>query len=216
LSPRSGQGIVIVVVEGPSASGKTSWVTRHCDPATVVPETTTLEAVEAPDQAEQPEEAAEFWTTLNSARWEQARRIEQRHGIAVCDSDPFKLHYTWSLWRVGLAGHQQWTRALEANRQAFDSSRLGIADLILVTIPDAATLTRHRQEDRSRQRHNFDLHLQLVAPLAEWYHAIEELDPKRVLWQLPSQGVASDLTRREPNSGTELFDSLVARLPGGH
>ena len=207
---------MIVVVEGPTASGKTTWVTRHCDPATVVPETTTVEAGGAPNQGAQPEEAAKFWTALNSARWEQARRIEQAHGIAVCDSDPFKLHYTWSMWRIGRASREQWTSALEANRQAFDSSCLGIADLILITIPEAATLTRRRQDDHSRRRHNFELHLQLAAPLAEWYHAIEELDPKRVLWQLPPQGMAADLTRREPNSGTEIFDSLVAHLPAMH
>jgi len=52
---------------------------------------TCVEAADAPDQLEQPEAAAEFWTALNSTRWERARHIEQAYGFAVCDGDPFKL-----------------------------------------------------------------------------------------------------------------------------
>jgi hypothetical protein len=204
---------VIVVVEGPSASGKTTWIERHCDPATVVPETTRIEAGGAPNQEEQPEKVAVFWTALNSARWVQARSVEQALGVAVCDSDPFKLHYVWSLWRIGHVDREQWTTALEASRQSFDTGNLGLADLTLITIPDAATLTRRRLLDPSRLRHNFELHIQLAAPLAEWYHAIERLDPKRVIWQLPQHGLPGDLPRRQPNSGAELLDALVAQLP---
>ena len=146
---------MIVVVEGPSAAGKTTWTARHCDPAVVVAETTAAEA------------AAEFWARRGSARWERAQRIEAAFGVAVCDSDPFKLHYAWTLWRTGHATRDDWTCALEASRRAFDAGRLGLADLILVTIPDATTLSRRRDGDRRRRRRNFGLHVQLAGALAE-------------------------------------------------
>jgi hypothetical protein len=204
---------MIVVVEGPSAAGKTTWVTRHCDPAIVVAETTAAETAAAPDQHEHPQAAAEFWAQLNGSRWERARRTEQAHGVAVCDGDPFKLHYTWTLWMTGHANSGDWTLALRASRRAFADARLGIADLILVTIPDAATLTTRREADRSRRRRNFGLHVQLAAPLAQWYRAVEQLDPDRVIWHLPPEGVPGTIGSREPRTGTRLFDALMARLP---
>jgi hypothetical protein len=204
---------VIVVVEGPSAAGKTTWTKRHFDPAVVVAETSAVEAAAAPDQHEQPRAAAEFWTRLNSARWKQALRIEEAHGVAVCDSDPFKLHYPWTLWRTGHASRIDWTTALEASRPAFEAGRLGIADLTLVTIPDRDTLIRRSAGDESRPRRNFDLHVQLTAAIAEWYRAIEQLDPGRVIWHLPAEGLPGKLSPREPRSGIQLFDALLARLP---
>ena len=207
---------MIVVVEGPSAAGKTTWTARHCDPAVVVAETTAAEAAAAPDQRADPRAAAEFWARRGSARWEQAQRIEAASGVAVCDSDPFKLHYAWTLWRTGHATLDDWTCALEASRRVFDAGRLGLADLILVTIPDTTTLSRHRARDRSRRRRNFDLHVQLAGALAEWYRAVERLDPARVIWHLPPGGLPGTLPAREPRSGARLLDALLAGLPAGN
>lgn len=204
---------MIVVAEGPSAAGKTTWTARHCDPAVIIAETTAAQAAAGPDQREYPREAAGFWAQLNSARWEQARRIEQSYGVAVCDSDPFKLHYPWTLWRTGHAHRNTWTLALEASRPFFDAGRLGLADLILVAIPDRDTLIRRRDGDGSRERRNFDLHVQLAAALTEWYRAIEQLDPARVIWRLPPEGLPDKLPPREPRSGRNVLDDLLARLP---
>jgi hypothetical protein len=204
---------MIVVVEGPSAAGKTTWTARHCDPAVIVTETTGAEAAAAPDQRESPQAAAEFWVRLNSARWERAQRVEEASGVAVCDSDPFKLHYPWTLWRTGNAGRRDWTTALEASRPAFAAGRLGLADLIMVTIPARDTLLRRRDGDQSRRRRNFGLHIQLAGALAEWYRAIEGLDPARVIWRLPPEGLPGNLPPREPRSGSQLLDALLARLP---
>jgi hypothetical protein len=106
-----------------------------------------------------------------------------------------------------------WTTALEASRPAFDAGRLGLADLMLVTIPDRDALIRRRDGDESRRRRNFDLHVQLAAALAEWYRAIEQLDPVRVIWHLPPEGLPGRLSPREPRSGIQLLDALLARLP---
>jgi hypothetical protein len=204
---------MIVVVEGPSAAGKTTWTVRHCDPAVIVAEASAAEAGAVPDQRAHPRAAAEFWARLNSARWTQALRIEAAYGIAVCDSDPFKLHYPWTLWRTGYASRSEWTTALEASRPVFAEGRLGLADLMLVTIPDRDTVIRRRAGDARRRRRGFGLHVQLTPALAEWYRAIEQLDPGRVIWHLPAEGLPGKLPPREPRSGIQLLNALLELLP---
>ena len=64
-----------------------------------------------------------------------------------------------------------------------------------------------------RGRRNFDLHVQLAVALAEWYRAIEQLDPARVIWRLPPEGLPDKLPPREPRCGINVLDDLLARLP---
>lgn len=91
---------MILVVEGPSAAGKTTWCRQHTAAAVTVAEYTPTGG--EPDGSDLPAQAA-FWTTVNVARWAQALATEARAGIAVCDTDPLKLHYSWSLARIGAA-----------------------------------------------------------------------------------------------------------------
>jgi hypothetical protein len=75
-----------------------------------------------------------------------------------------------------------------------------------------------RSADTTRRRRNFDLHVQLAAPLRDWHAAVSPLDPNRVRWELP--GTASAL----PTGGgrvADLVDShrtgdgLANAIPGG-
>ena len=202
---------MIVVVEGPSAAGKSTWVAAHCHPATVVAETP---SGPAPDRTLDPDGAAAHWASTSATRWHAAEQAERHTGTAVCDTDPFKLHYVWCLWRTGHATHRQWQAELTATRQLFAQHRLGIADLILIEIPDPATLAARRQADHTRRRRNFDLHAQLADPLRDWYHAVGQLDPTRVCWELPATGIPSIITRPAPDrTGTDVFDTLISLLP---
>src|SRR5205823_6151915 len=116
--------VVIIVVEGPSGSGKTTWTHKHGGPCAL------LEAL--PDHASVPadeEAAARFWTERNLARWNEVREREFRDGLVVVDTDPFKLHFVWTLWRAGRATRREWELQRAAARDAFASGRCGIADL---------------------------------------------------------------------------------------
>jgi hypothetical protein len=202
---------VIIVVEGPSAAGKSTWIAAHCQPATVIGE---APSGPAPDRTLDPDGAAAHWATISAARWHAARQAEQHTGTAVCDTDPLKLHYVWSLWQTGHTGRRQWHAELTATRQLFAQHRLGIADLILVEIPDPATLAARRRADPTRRRRNFDLHAQLAGPLHDWYHAVEQLDPSRVRWELPRTGIpVTALRPRHDRTGTDAFDTLISQLP---
>src|SRR2546425_12842252 len=77
---------VIVVVEGPSGAGKTTWCRTHAGAHAL------LEA--PPDHATvptEPEANARFWVERNVDRWRQVLERERRDGLVVVDVDPFKL-----------------------------------------------------------------------------------------------------------------------------
>jgi hypothetical protein len=88
-----------------------------------------------------------------------------------------------------------------------------LADLILVTMPSREELIRRRNRDRTRARRHFDRHLELGEALAEWYRAIERLDPGRVSWELPPDGLPGETSRRATRSGNRLLDAVLAGLP---
>jgi hypothetical protein len=202
---------VIIVVEGPSAAGKSTWIAAHCQPATVIGE---APAGPAPDRSTDPDGAAAHWAGISAARWRAATDAEQHTGLAVCDTDPVKLHYVWSLWRTGHASRRQWQAELTATRRLFAQHRLGFADLILIEIPDPATLAARRRADPTRRRRNFDLHAKLADPLREWYHAVAQLDPARVRWELPATGIPAIAPGPRPvRTGTDTFDAFISQLP---
>ena len=206
---------MIVVVEGPSAAGKTTWCRTHF-PEWTVWEHTVLDSARAPDRKTDPMAAAEYWANFNRTRWRQALEIEAEYGIAVCDTDPFKLHYVWSLWRIGKGECLDWDYEAQLNREMFAAGEIGIADLVLVSLPDADTLRQRKGDDSTRRRGHFELHVQLTEPLRDWYGAISALDPSRVICSLPEGGLASDhLVQgvRQNRTGSELFDQVINGLP---
>jgi hypothetical protein len=198
---------MIVVVEGPSAAGKTSWCRRHA-PSFVG------EHAGGQKLPTDPEALARHWVTVDSQRWAQALDLEAAAGIAVCDTDPVKLHYTWGLVRLGLAAPAQFERELAATRDAFAAGVLGFADVVLIGLPDDATLRRQRDGDPTRSRRNFDTHVRLRDPLADWYRALDGVDPGRVIWDLPPTGLPVDLPApRAARSATALLTALTDFLP---
>jgi len=102
---------VIIVVEGPSGAGKTTWCRTHGRSFALLEE--------LPDHStipSEPEAQARFWVERNVARWRQVMERERRDSLVVVDTDPFKLHYVWTLWRTGQAPQQEWDLQREASR----------------------------------------------------------------------------------------------------
>ncbi|HEU5287405.1 MAG TPA: hypothetical protein VFV20_03310, partial [Candidatus Limnocylindria bacterium] len=94
---------MIIVVEGPSGAGKTTWTRTHGGAHALLEDLPDNTAVPTDEEA-----AARFWVDRNVARWERVLDREQRDGLVVVDTDPFKLHYTWSLYQEGIASRRQW------------------------------------------------------------------------------------------------------------
>ncbi len=202
--------IVIVVVTGPSAAGKTTWCRQHFPHDTVPEDLPDGDAVPGPDPVDQ----ALFWCEVNARRWQQALHQEQRTGLAVCDDDPLKLHYSWSLARVGALSRRHWQAEVDAHRLAVAAGRLGFADLVLVSAPSEEELHRRRDADRRRRRRNFDLHVRLIEPLRQWYRAVERAGAAHVLWELPPTGLPVDLPPpRQNRCDLCVYDAVIAALP---
>jgi hypothetical protein len=202
---------MIVVVEGPTAAGKTTWVRNHFGASAVWEYR--ADGGEPSDDAGVDAIGA-YWAEANARRWLQAVAIEAADGLAVCDSDPCKLHYAWTLWRIGAVDRLRWTAEAKHAREQFERHRLGLGDLVLVELPSLASLRARRDRDDSRRRRNFELHLQLAEPLREWYAALDELEPGHVVWGLPASGLdPEDIPRRSPRTGGDLLDAFIDLLP---
>lgn len=196
---------MILAVEGPSAAGKSTWAAQW--PARlVVPETGRVEPPAGADR----DEAARFFVELNCARWARAVATECATAIAICDTDPLKLHYDYCLARVGHASWEPFEAGVEASRAAIAREHLGIVDLVVCDVPDDTTLDRLRRSDPARARSNFAVHRTLGPALADWYHALGQLDPGRVAWGFPP-----DLPQRDmrPRFDLRLFDEWMQALP---
>lgn len=198
---------MIVVVEGISASGKSRFAAGF-GPAHVVAEHGRIAGV--PDG----EAAALFWADRNEERWRTALAVERATGLAVCDTDPLKLHYVWTLWRIGAAPERDWLAQLAAARRSFAAGRIGFANAYCVRRIDPAQARRRRDGDPTRTRRNFDLHVRLQAPLLAWYAAIDAVLPGRVRFDFPA-GAAFGVEGAGDEARYDLarFDAFVARLP---
>jgi len=203
---------MIVVVEGISAVGKSTWCRRHA-PDQAVPETGPVAA--APDRRAAPLQAADFWASHNARRWAAARAMESATGLAVCDTDPFKLHYVWSLWQIGEASEAGWQAERDASRALFAEQRLGFADRYYVKTLDPVIARRQRDGDPGRARRQFDLHVRLQDPLVAWYRAIAAVLPASVVFAFPETEWKHTLTRH-PDAvrySVDRFDQAMALLP---
>jgi hypothetical protein len=171
----------VSVVEGISAAGKTTWCRRHA-PDRLVPETFPSDRHL---QQSNGQETAHYWTNWNAKRWGDAIEIEKSRGQAVCDTDPLKLHFLWSLWQIGEVPESQWRLQLAATEQAIAARKLGFADVYFVEVIDPDVARHQRDNDTMRPRDPFDLHVRLQPTLVLWYRALEAALGGRVAWSLP-------------------------------
>jgi hypothetical protein len=198
---------MIIAVEGVSAAGKTTWCQRHAPAGAWLPE---YFGQKPPDD---PAAAAQFWADVNCRQWATAIELEQTHGIAYCDTDPVKLHYTWCVMHFGQATPDDWREKVRATRCAFERNTLGFSDRIAFLDPDEATIRRQKELDATRRRHNFDVHIQLAPLLRTWYQTLDQLSPGRVIWHAERLTTPIALEPSRDRYSLALFDELIARLP---
>ncbi|SCX21451.1 hypothetical protein DSM25558_2933 [Agrobacterium sp. DSM 25558] len=200
---------MIIVVEGISAAGKTTWCRQHASQNLIkesYPE-------KRPDRHADPIEAARLWTEWNSKRWSDALAMEQATGVAVCDTDPLKLHFSWALWQISEAPEAEWLANLEFAREAIQNRRLGFADRYLFKRIDSQVAQQQRDRDTARPRPNFDLHLQLHSSLTRWYVTIAEVMPGKLVWDLPQTLPPIEMTASPHRYDLTLFDRFIGLLP---
>ncbi len=207
-----GECRLIAVVEGLSSAGKTSWCKQN------FPDLTVSESAipdYGPNRKTDPAFASKYWAAMNAGRWAEAILVEAELGLAVCDTDPFKLHYAFSLWQVGAMPKWDWEFEVEIHRELFVSGQIGFADRYFVSIPDEKTLESRMTGDTTRSRRSFDLHSKLGPSLKHWYQAIDSVESGRVTWGFPESISVEELTVAKPRrdrSDIKLFDRLIVAL----
>ncbi len=116
---------MIIVIEGASAVGKTTWC-RGMPRDQVLFEGEPPAGPAPPGASDRlpadPRPVAEYWANENVRWWSMARDISDRLGWVVCDTDPFKLHWSWTLWVTGLSSSEYWQRCREPTQQAFEDA----------------------------------------------------------------------------------------------
>jgi hypothetical protein len=199
---------MILVVEGISAIGKTTWCAKHGGQHVVV-ENGRFEG--EPDRLQDPAGAAAFWAERNVDRWQAALAMEETSSWALCDSDPLKLHYAWSLWQIGEAREQDWLLDLAATRETIAQGRIGFADSYIVGRIDPTLARQRAQADSTRRRGNFELHVRLQTALLNWYSALDKALPGRVRFDFPAGIPACE--NLDGRYAVSAFDQMIASLP---
>lgn len=199
---------MILVVDGISASGKTTWCAQHGRDQ-VIPEHGRLAQV--PDRLHDPVGAAAFWAERNVDRWQAALAMEDKACWALCDSDPLKLHYIWCLWQIDEACERDWKLELAATRETLARGRIGFADCYIIGQIDPQLARQRALTDTTRRRSQFELHVRLQPALLSWYAALDRALPGRVRFGFPSQIPA--LENLDGRYALEAFDQMIAALP---
>lgn len=199
---------MIIVIEGISAAGKSTWCAAQGGDA-VVPEHGRI--ADAPGAESSEAEVARFWAARNVDRWRAALATEQRCRTAICDTDPLKLHYTWGLRQLGVVSERHWQAAVAATRHTIAAGEIGFADAYFVQPVDPAVATSRAAGDVRRTRRNFALHLRLQPSLLDWYRTLDRVLPGRVAFGWPD--ALPQLSPRERCPGPAVFDALIGALP---
>jgi hypothetical protein len=192
--------VVIIVVEGPSAAGKTTWCDRHAAQWLPEPGRWSIDVI----------------LDYQVNRWHRAVAADERGEVMVLDGDPFKLYYSWAQWQLGGISEEDWRGEVNRSRELFVSGGYGLADVVLYSDPGDVELLRRKQDDATRRRRNFELHGAMRPYFRSWYEAVAVLDPNRVIWEHPHEGVSPALLkigRRPGRSDVETFDRLLGQLP---
>lgn len=199
---------MIIVIEGMSAAGKTTWCKAQ-EQCAVVWETF---PEDRDKKAAYGIETAQYWTDWNKKRWAEAIAIEMQSSLAICDTDPLKLHYCWALWQIGQGSREQWEMQRDATRAAIADRSLGFADYVFVKPMEEHIVRRQRELD-PRVRDRFEVHLQMQGSLIAWYQALQKVTPERVVFEHPESLNAEGFSLSRERYSMKQFDRFVSLLP---
>lgn len=212
---------MLIVVEGPTAVGKTTWL-RALPPEQVVAEEWEALGIPRGGGPADPDgvEAQAFWVAANSRRWSLALEAERQHGLACVDTNPLKLYYNFALVAEGLMDRVVFEAGFQHTRAAMAEGRLGFADHIVLLTASPAALAARKAGDPNRSRRHFASNVRLGPALQAYHATLEELRPGTVrvfeTENSPLPAAESLLSQLEPprwpRSDLATLDRLKQRL----
>ena len=166
----------MIVVEGPSAVGKTTLL-ELVPAGRVVGE----EVLQVPPGTGSLQ-ALPYGVESSARRWERLLETEARHGRAYADSDPLKLYYDFARVAVGELDRGVYDAGWRLMARAMDERRVGFADRVVFLYASHGTLAKRGAADATRRRGKFALHVRLAPAMEAYYAALEQLRPGSVRW----------------------------------
>jgi hypothetical protein len=202
---------MIVVMEGPSAVGKTTWCRSHCPEVFIEG---APEDIRAPSLDADPAEVAEFWVNFNIGLWHAGLEMEREKGVAVFDGDPFHLYFSWSLWKTGAIASTLFEKELSLYRRAVEQRRLGFADRVLWREASPDELRRRAKSDATRRRRKHEVYLSLIPWMKAWFGARASVLPETLSnwfaeFRLEDLAGSSALSQRYDPT---VIDRMIAAL----
>ncbi len=144
-------------------------------------------------------------------RWHAALALKSTTSLALCDTDPLKLHYIWCLWQIGETTERDWLLELKATREMVAQHHIGFADSYFVGRIDPQIAWARARADHSRRRRRFELHRRLQPVLILWYSALDAVLPGRVQIGFPARLPAP--TDSAIRYDVKAFDRMIHALP---
>jgi hypothetical protein len=207
---------MIVVVEGISAAGKTTFCRRFG--RRWVPEFPAQGQV--PGLSDPAGVHAAYWVEHNVRRFQAALEVEAEHGFAICDTEPWKSHFDWSMARAGFKTMEVFDAAIPIARKAISEQRLGFGGRYYVKRIPPLVARAQKEADSTRSRRNFEMHLALQPHLLDWFNALSDVLPGRVSFSFPKyETLLAELTNHQARDSesrrfeVSVLDALLERLP---
>lgn len=144
--------------------------------------------------------------------------IEAKHGFSICDTDPFKSHFDWSMAKAGFTTMDVFNAAMPMARDAILRRKLGFCDLYLVKHIAPEIARAQKENDSSRTRSRFEMHLELQPYLRDWFETLSEVLPERVKFGFPKkheliEKITSKLNEESPHRfNVSVLDAFLKRL----
>ena len=166
-----------VVIEGPSAIGKTSLCNNLLRSfQSVVLEETIIKPIENYS----PYEEAIYYMNYEMDRWKKSESLSGSNELVIFDTDPFKsLWFNWSL------GFQNCLTLDELDgflRTRIDTNKIGFPDLYIVLKASQKELLHRKQVDKLRHRENFDWISKVNPYRNRYFEFIHSIEPERVIF----------------------------------
>jgi len=173
------------------------------------------EKIRVPDLYEDAAEVARFWIEFNAGLWQKALQVEKREGLAVCDTDPLHLYFSWSLWKAGALPKKLFDAEVPLYRRAMEQGRIGFADVVLWREAPVDELRMRAKLDPNRRRRRHKLYLSLIPWMRAWFDARTHIFPGTVrpwLELLDSEDLRVATAAASHRYDLNAFDAMLSDL----